>query len=160
MAVEIHGSVSVDDVNSAMERVISALRNDKCKIEIESGNRVVATRGSQVKTRSWGAHLVNLKVLPVRLQVDFDKGPASGIINFSGHSDFGFGTILGAVTKFEDAVRDILNVATTAAALGVKVPDNTLVPSSDISPSKAFCLGCGLPLGPEAKFCGGCGQAA
>jgi hypothetical protein len=158
MAVEIHGSVSVDDVNSAMERVISALRNDKCKIEIESGNRIVAKRGSQVKTRSWGAHLVNLKVLPVGLQVDFVEGPGSGTIEFSGYSDFGFGTILGAVRKFEDAVGDILNVATTAAALGVKIPDQPFVAPSDPLTSQAFCTGCGQPLDRLAKFCGGCGR--
>lgn len=150
MAIDFHHTATVTDINRARELVVEALKADKCKVNVLSPASLNAQRGSQTKMRLIGGMLVDMKVLPVRLQVTFNDSNNAGTVQVDAYDDLGFGLMVGMEEKYRKAVWDIMAVAVNAM-LPVTVQEEAA--------SSAFCTGCGKELEASAKFCPACGVA-
>lgn len=150
MAIDFHHVARVTDINAAREFIVGALKADKCKVNVLSPTSMNAQRGSQTKMRLIGGMLVDMKVLPVRLQVTFNDSNNAGTVQVDAYDDLGFGLMVGMEEKYRKAVWDIMAVAVNAM-LPVSVQEEAA--------SSAFCTGCGKELETSAKFCPACGVA-
>lgn len=114
MAIDVHQLVHVNDMAAARDLVVRALTADSCTVTVESNSRLTAKRGSQFKMRILGGMFVNLKVLPVRLEIDFVEVDAGGQVKISVASNLGVGLMLGMEEKYRAAVRDLADVVVVA----------------------------------------------
>jgi hypothetical protein len=96
LAIEVHKLVDVSDMAAARDLVVAALSSDSCRVKVENSNRLTAKRGSQAKMRTLGGAFVNLKVLPVRLEIDFVEIDNAGQVKIFAASDLGVGLMLGS----------------------------------------------------------------
>ena len=165
MAIDFHSIIPVNDIDRARELVEHALREDKCKVNVLSAESMNAQRGSQFKLRTIGGMLVNMKVLPVRLQVTFRAEGKGGNVHVDAYDDLGFGLMVGMEEKYRQAVWDIMMVAVNAMdsvtlESAKAKPAAAPVATAPSAPAgSAFCTGCGKPVDATAKFCGNCGTA-
>lgn len=150
MAIEFHHVVNVTDINASREFIVAALKADKCKVNLLSPTSMNAQRGSQTKLRLVGGMIVDMKVLPVRLQVTFHEENNAGTVQVDAYDDLGFGLMVGMEEKYRKAVWDIMAVAVNAM-LPVTVQEEAV--------GSAFCTVCGKEIDASAKFCSGCGAA-
>lgn len=157
MAIEVHELVHIEDMAAARDLIVVALKSDSCKVKVENNNRLTAKRGSQIKMRALGGAFVNLKVLPVRLEVDFVEIENQGQVEIFASSDFGLGSMLGMEEKYRAAVLDLADIV--IGALGpVKAkakPNGVNIETS--KPGKVFCSQCGNKIEENSKFCSSCG---
>lgn len=116
MALEIRKTVHVTDMSAARELVRGALASDSCTVKLENPNRLTAKRGSQTKMRTLGGAFVNLKVLPVRLEIDFVETGNHGTVEIFAASNLGVGVMLGMEEKYRDAVADLADLVVGALA--------------------------------------------
>ena len=151
MGIEVKASVRVTDIGKARQLVTAALSADKCKVMPNDAFRISATRGSQLKMRAIGGMLVDMKVLPVYVQVTFIEDEGAGTVQVDARDDLGFGLMVGMETKYNQAVHDIAFVVTNSVA-GITVTPEPI--------GKAFCTRCGAKLEAEMNFCSKCGSAA
>jgi hypothetical protein len=114
LALEIRKTVHVTDMAAARELVRGALESDSCTVKLENPNRLAAKRGSQTKMRTLGGAFVNLKVLPVRLEIDFVEIDNAGQVKIFAASDLGVGLMLGMEEKYRAAVADLADLVIEA----------------------------------------------
>ena len=155
MAIEIHEVVPVNDISKAKDLVVHALKKDSCKVKIESDQKIIAKRGSQIKLRAAGGILVAMKDHPVKVVVEFVEQNNVGQLEVSAFSDLGFGIATG-YPKYKDAVLDIFNVvALSVESLRMQSKVDKPVPTEEVQ----FCSNCGNKVTSEAKFCPKCGNS-
>ena len=143
-------ALKVTDLAQAPKLVAAALAADGCKIQSQTATQITAKRGSQLKMRTLGGAFVNLKVLPVQVQVDFTASSGAGEVRIWARDDLGFGVMLGMEAKYADAVNDLAAIVANAVN---PIGDSTPAPKSD------FCTKCGAKAQPDMSFCGKCGAA-
>jgi hypothetical protein len=114
LAIEVHKLVDVSDMAAARDLVVAALSSDSCRVKVENSNRLTAKRGSQAKMRTLGGAFVNLKVLPVRLEIDFVEIDNAGQVKIFAASDLGVGLMLGMEEKYRAAVADLADLVIEA----------------------------------------------
>jgi len=153
MALSFYLSAKVSDIDKARELVVQALNADGCKVRVESPSRLTATRGSQMKMRLIGGAFVNIKVLPVKLGVDFINTGTEQRVNFAAVDDLEFGLMIGMETRYRQAVQDMATVGFIAVD-EIRIPEEA-TPVGDTS--FGFCKTCGAKLATASGFCTGCG---
>jgi hypothetical protein len=114
LAIEVHKLVDVNDMAAARDLVVAALSSDSCRVKVENSTRLTAKRGSQAKMRTLGGAFVNLKVLPVRLEIDFVEIDNAGQVKIFAASDLGVGLMLGMEEKYRAAVADLADLVIEA----------------------------------------------
>jgi hypothetical protein len=154
MALTFNLTAKVKDIEKARDLVIKALNADGCKVREESSSRITATRGSQIKMRLLGGAFVNIKVLPVKLGVDFINTGQEQRVNFYAADDLEFGLMIGMETRYKQAVQDMATVGYIAVN-EIMLPDDPA--AQGLAPTAAFCRNCGSKLLTPTGFCGGCG---
>jgi len=155
MALAFNLTAKVSDIDKARELVVQALNADGSKVRVESPSRLTATRGSQMKMRLIGGAFVNIKVLPVKLAVDFINTGEEQRVNFYAADDLEFGLMVGMETRYKQAVQDM-------ATVGYIAVNEILIPEEPVAPvatGAAFCRNCGAKLASPTGFCSGCGTA-
>ena len=155
MALSYYLSAKVSDLDKARELVVQALNADGCKVIVESPTRLTASRGSQLKMRLLGGAFVNIKVLPVRLGVDFIDTGAEQRVNFSAVDDLEFGLMIGMETRYREAVQDVATVGFIAVD-SIRIPEEQRTGS--VSSGPGSCRYCADKLTVATGFCSGCGS--
>lgn len=157
MGIQVHELVPIENIAVAKDLVVTALKNDACKVKVESNNRLTAKRGSQLKLRALGGMVVGLKVLPVKIEVDFVEIDNQGQLEISAFDDLGIGSMMGMEEKYRKAVLDIVETVISSVS---KVTVTGLETSENLQPKlqKSFCSQCGEKVDLDSKFCSKCGS--
>ncbi len=167
MKIEAHKVVQVSNIELAKDLVVAALKEDSCKIDVQSETSLEAKRGSQLKLRTIGGMLVGIKDFPVKISVEFTSTGDINQVDFSAFDDLGFGSKAGMTEKYEKAVLDILEVAVssilpistaTATKSAAGTPKTSVDVTQPTQASKSFCSSCGSKLDAIMKFCSNCGE--
>lgn len=173
MSIEAHKTILVTSLDLAKDLVVSALKKDSCKVDVESDSVLHGKRGSQLKLRTIGALFLGIKDYPVKITVQFTSMPSISQVDISAWDDLGFGSMAGMTEKYEKAVLDLLEVVTRSIqsvtiegkisdkqveSNGAVAAEPNVSETNPVQNSKSFCSNCGSKLEPSSKFCSSCGQ--
>ncbi len=124
---------------------------NKIKIIFENHTGIRGKQGSQLQTRSVGAHLLNPKRFPKKILINFKETEEGFKIEMKMEESLGFGSVLGMKRKYMTYFKTLI---------GQFKKETQTVVLVETQNKLNYCIYCGSKIVAENQiFCGNCGTS-